>query len=139
MAAYQKYECFVEDLIEGVHDFDADVFKVMLSNTAPDLAADTVRADAAEIAAGNGYASGGNTTTIVTSRTGGTAKATASDVDFTAAGGSFAPFRYVIVYNDTAVNDPLICVFDFGSEVNLTSGNTFAVDFDATNGLFTIT
>jgi hypothetical protein len=126
-----------------VHDFDAHVFKVMLSNTAPNLATNNIRADAAEIAAANGYVSGGNTTTITVSRTGGTAKATATDVPFTASGGNINTFRYVIVYNDSATSpagvDPLICVFDFGSAVNITNGNTFTVDFDAAGGLFTIT
>lgn len=143
MAAYQKYEVFVEDLVRGVHAFDTQVFKVLLSNTAPNLATNNIRADANEIAAGNGYSSGGATTTMTVSRSGGTAKVTASDVSFTAAGGAIATFRYVIVYNDTATSpagaDPLICMFDFGSAVNITSGNTFTVDFDATNGLFTIT
>ncbi len=143
MAAYQKYEVFVEDLIRGVHNFGTNTFKVMLSNTAPNLATNNIRADANEIAGGNGYTSGGATTAMSVSRTGGTAKATAGDVSFTASGGAIATFRYVIVYNDTATSaagaDPLICVFDFGSAVNITSGNTFTVDFDATNGLFTIT
>ena len=45
------------------------------------------------------------------------------------ASGAVGPFRYVIVYNDTAANDPLICYFDYGSEVTLASGDTFKLDF----------
>jgi hypothetical protein len=45
------------------------------------------------------------------------------------ASGAVGPFRYVIVYNDTAANDPLICFFDYASEVTLASGDTFKLDF----------
>jgi len=38
-------------------------------------------------------------------------------------------FRYVIIYNDTAANDELICWYDYGSEVTLASGDTFKLDF----------
>ena len=33
MATYNKFNVFTEDLIEGVHDFDAHTFKVMLTNS----------------------------------------------------------------------------------------------------------
>lgn len=140
MATYNKYQNFVEDLIEGVHDFDAHTFKVMLSNTAPNAATHTVRADSTEITGGNGYTSGGTATTITTSETGGTAKVVGSDVVFTASGGSIGPFRYAIFYNDTPTSpaDPLISWWDYGSSVTLADGETFTVDFDATNGIFTV-
>jgi len=35
----------------------------------------------------------------------------------------------VAIYNDTATDDPLICYFDYGSEVTLASGDTFKLDF----------
>jgi hypothetical protein len=140
MASYNKYEAFVEDLIEGVHDFDAHVFKVALSNAAPNAATHGVLAQAGEIAAGNGYAAGGAVTPISTSRAGGTAKVTGADVTFTAAGGSIGPFRYAILYNDspTSPADPLIAWWDYGTALTVTSGNSFTVDFDATNGIFTV-
>jgi hypothetical protein len=140
MAALVKYQNFVEDLIEGVHDFDAHVFKIMLSNAAPNVASHTVRADAAEIGAGNGYASGGIATTITTSRSGDTAKVAASDVTFTATGGSIGPFRYAILYNDTPTSpaDPLVATWDYGASLTLTDGNQFTVDFDATTGILTL-
>lgn len=140
MAALVKYQTFVEDLIEGVHDFDAHVFKIMLSNAAPNVASHVVRADAAEIAAGSGYAAGGAVTAVTTSRTGGTAKVAASDVTFTASGGSIGPFRYAILYNDSPAGpaDPLIAYWDYGASLTLTDGNQFTVDFDATTGILTL-
>jgi hypothetical protein len=138
MATYNKFNVFVEDLIEGVHDFDAHTFKVMLCNTAP-VATNSVKADLTEISAGNGYTAGGTATTITTSRSTGTAKVTGSDVVFTATG-SVGPFRYAVLYNDspTSPADPLIGYWDYGSSVTLANTETFTVDFDATNGIFTV-
>lgn len=138
MAAYNKYQNFVEDLIEGVHDFDAHTFKVMLSNTAPNAGTHTVRADATEISGGNGYTSGGAATSITTSETSGTGKVVGTDVTFTASGGTIGPFRYAQLYNDTPSSpaDPLISWWDYGSSITLQDGETFTVDFDPTNGIF---
>lgn len=140
MATYNKFQNFVEDLIEGVHDFDAHTFKVYLTNATPDAAADAVKADLAEISAGNGYTAGGTATTITTSETTGTAKVVGTDVVFTAAGGTIGPFRYAVLYNDspTSPADPLIAWWDYGSSITLNDTETFTVDFDATNGIFTI-
>jgi hypothetical protein len=140
MAAYNKYQNFVEDLIEGVHDFDAHTFKVMLSNAAPNAATHTVRSDSTEISGGNGYTSGGTATTITTSEASGTAKVAGTDVTFTAAGGSIGPFRYAILYNDTPTSpaDPLIGWWDYGSSITLADGDTFTFDLDPTNGILTV-
>lgn len=143
MATYNKYQNFVEDLLRGVHDWDAHTFKVMLSNTAPNAATHVVRADSTEISGGNGYTSGGNTTTITVSETGGTGKIVGTDpTTWTASGGSIGPFRYAILYNDTPTSpaDPLIAWWEYpgGSSITLAAGETFTVDFDGTNGILTI-
>lgn len=136
MATYNKFNVFTEDLIEGVHDFDAHTFKILLTNTAP-VATNGVKADLTEISAGNGYTAGGTATTITTSRSTGTSKVAGSDVVFTATG-AVGPFQYAVFYNDTPTSpaDPLISWWDYGSAVTLANGETFTVDFDATNGIF---
>lgn len=137
MATYNKFNQFTKDLIDGVHDFDGHTFKVLLTNTAP-VATNSVKADLTEISAGNGYTAGGATTTITTSTSSGTAKATASDVTFTASGGTIGPFRYAVGYNDTATGDPLIFWVDYGSSITLQDTEQLVVDFDASAGIFTV-
>jgi hypothetical protein len=144
MASFVKYEHFVEDLTQKVHDLfgtsgsTADVLKVMLSNTAPNAATHAVRADSTEIGAGNGYSSGGNTATLSGTRSGGTFTAAGTDIVFTAAGGTIGPFRYAILYNDTPSSPakPLIGYWDYGSSITLNDTETFTVDFGAS--IFTI-
>lgn len=137
MAAYQKFNPFVENLAEKVHNLGADSLKVLLTNTAP-VAANAVKADLTEITAGNGYSAGGATPSISSSaQTSGTYKLVLGDVTFTAAGGSIGPFRYVVLWNDTPTSpaDPLVGFWDYGSAVTLADGESFVVDFDATNGV----
>jgi hypothetical protein len=139
MATYNKFNAFVENLAEKVHNLGADSIKVMLSNTAP-VAANSVKTDITEIAAGFGYTAGGTATTITSSaQTSGVYKLVVTDVIFTAAGGAIGPFRYVVIYNDTAASKNLIAWFDYGSSITLNSSETFTTLFDATNGLLTIT
>ena len=138
MAAFNKFEAFVEHLAEKVHNLGADTLKVYLTNTAPDAAADAVKADLAEISAGNGYTAGGTAASISSSaQTGGTYKLVLADVVFTASGGTIGPFRYAVLYNDTPTSpaDPLIGNWDYGSSISLQDGETFTVDMDATNGV----
>lgn len=142
MASYNKFQAFVENLLISNLDFNADTFKVMLTLTAP-VATNSVKADLTEISAGNGYTAGGTATTISHSRSSGTSKITGTDVVFTASGGAIGPFRYAVLYDDTPTSpaDPLIAWWDYGTVggITLNSGETFTVDFDATNGIFQIT
>ena len=143
MAAFVKYQCFAENVAEKVHNLGADTLKVMLSNTAPNVATHTVRADVTEIAGGNGYTSGGNTAALTTSaQAGGVYKLVLADpATWVAAGGTIGPFRYAILYNDTPTGpiDPLIGYWDYGSSITLGIGETFTTDLDPTNGVLTIT
>lgn len=135
MAAFTKYNQFIEDLGNKVHDLvgTQDTLKVMLSNTAPNASTHAVRADAAEISAGNGYTSGGIDVQNDGVESGGALTVTAVDVVFTASGGSVGPFRYAILYNDTPTSpaDPLIGWWDYGSALTLADTETFTVDFGA--------
>jgi hypothetical protein len=130
MASFVKFEAFSEALAEKTHNLDTDTLKVLLALSAPSAAADAVRADLTdELGTGGGYTSGGTDTQNATSRSGGTTSVTGVDVVFTAAAGTIGPFRYVVLYNDTAASDPLIGYWDYASNVTLADGETFTVDF----------
>src|SRR5882672_131243 len=139
MASFNKYQAFVENVAEKVHNLGSDILKIALTNTAPNLATHTVLADITEIGAGNGYAAGGATVTITaSSQSGGTYKLVGNDVVFTASGGSIAAFRYAVLYNSTAAGGPLIGEWDSGAAQTITIGNTFTVDLDQVNGILQI-
>jgi hypothetical protein len=143
MAAFNKFNSFVEALAEKVHNLGSDTLKVMLTNTAP-VATNAVKADITEIASGNGYVSGGNTATVTSSaQTSGTYKLVLGDpATWTASGGPIPSagdgFRYAVLFNDSATNKELIGWWDYGSSVTLADGESFAVDFDPTTGVLTI-
>lgn len=136
MATYNKFQDFSEQLIRGVHDWDAHSFKIALTNTAP-AATDvswTTGAHPAPAAA-NGYTAGGTATTITISETTGTTTVQGTQVVFTASGGNLGPFRYAILYNDTATSpaDAAIAWWDYGSSITLADTETFTVQFNSTS------
>lgn len=140
MATYNKFQPFVEDVAEKVHNLGSDTLKVALSNTAL-TASWQLLSSVTQIANGNGYTTGGSTASQSSSaQTSGTYKLVLGDVVFTASGGSVGPLRYAVLYNDTPTSpaDPLIANWDYGSSITLASGESFTVDFDATNGVLTI-
>lgn len=144
MATFNKFNIFVQDLANGVHNFTpstGDSLKVYLTNETPSASADALKADLAEISAGSGYTSGGNEATISSSlQTSGTYKLVLGDPATWVSTGTIGPFRYAVLYNDTTTmkTKPLIGWWDYGSSVTLANGETFAVDFDAGTGVFTL-
>lgn len=137
MATFTKFQPFVENLAEKVFNLGSDTLKVALTNTAPTNTFSQL-SSVTQIANGNGYTTGGTATTISSSaQTSGTYKLVITDVVFTASG-ALGPFRYAVLYDDTATNDELIGSWDYGSAVSMNSGDTFTVDFDASGGVLTI-
>ena len=128
MATYTKFQCFVEDLAEGVHNLSSDTLKVAFSNAsnAPSASAHVKLADITTVSVDN--LDSVTLTVSSSSQTSGTYKLVVADKTMTA-NGSVGPFRYVIIYNDTAENDELICWYDYGSEVTLAKDDTFKLDF----------
>jgi len=138
MASFVKHNKFVENLGRKVFNLNSDTLKVALSNTS--ITASTVNqlSDITQISNGNGYTTGGATVASTAySQTSGTGKLTGTDVVFTASG-SMGPFRYAVLYDDTAANDETIGHWDYGSSITLAAGETFTVDFDGTNGILTV-
>ena len=137
MASFNKVNAFVRDLMSGVHDLRAagDTVKVYLSNAVPD-AADEVKTDVAEIAAGNGYTAGGEDAQNDLQLVSDTASMTAVDIVISASGGSIGPFQRAMLYNDTPATplDPLMGWWntDSGSAETLLDGESLTIDFAST-------
>lgn len=128
---FTKFNSFVEAKGRKVHNLHTDVLKVMLTNVQP-IAANAVKADITEIAPGNGYTAGGHQVGNTSyTQSGGVAKLLGDDVNITASGGSVGPYRWAVLYNDTAANDELIGFWDYGSAQTLLTGETQKVDFNA--------
>lgn len=134
MATYNKFQQFVEDLAKGVHNFTSDAtctITVALTAAAnAPVATNSVLADLTQISYAN--LSSRVVTGVTAEQTSGTVSLTGTDLVLTASG-AVATFRYVVLYNDdpTSPADPLICWFDYGSDITLASGETLTIDFAA--------
>jgi len=127
VATLTFFNSFKEAIAEKAHNCGSDTLHWMLTNTAP-VATNSVKADLTEIAAGNGYTAGGAAVGVSSSaQSGGTYTLTLNSCTFTAAGGSFAAFRYIVLYNNTATNDELIGYLDYGTSYTLADTNTFTI------------
>lgn len=143
MATYTKFQDFVEQLCKAIHDLDGThTLRVALTNTAPTNTDTSFLTGSLHPppAAANGYTATGNILSPTLSETTGTAKLVLADSVFTATAGGIGPFRYVIIYNDTATTpaDALIAFYDYGSSITLLDTETFTVDFDPSAGFFTL-
>lgn len=140
MAAFNKYNAFMDQVSKAGHNLQTASYKVALTNTAPVGATDTVWSGTVypPPAAAAGYPAGGGTPTVTSAAVvAGLFRLILADFMFSATGGSIGPFQYVILYNASAAN-ALVGFYDYGSPVMLNNGATFTVDFDGTNGVFTL-
>ena len=121
-------------MAEKVHNLGSDTLTVALCAAAnAPVATNTQLSNLTQISYTN--LSARAITTSSSAQSSGTYKLVLADLVLTASGGSVATFRYVVIYNDTATNDELICWFDYGSNVTLADTDTFTLDFDGTNGV----
>lgn len=133
MVAFNKIEGWVGYLGTKVIDLNADTLNCYLSNAVPSASADDVKADLAEITNQNGYTAPEDTQNAY-SEASGTGTLTGTDITITASGGSFGPFQYVVMYDDTVatpVVDPLAGWWDYGSALTVNDGESFTIDFGA--------
>jgi hypothetical protein len=137
MASFNKFNSFVEALAEKKHNLGSDTLKVTFcaAAAAPE-AADAVLGDLTLCTGNTNWDS--QTLTISTSaQSGGTYKLVIADKTMTASD-TVGPFRYVVVYNDTAATDELIGWYDYGSEITLSTSETLDLDFDGSNGMLSL-
>jgi len=137
MATFNKFQSFVEALAEKTHNLGSDVLTVALTAAAnAPVNTNTVLANLTQAA--YTFCSTRVITTTSSAQTTGTYKLTLTDLVLTASGGSVGPFRYVVIYNDTAASDELIGWYDYGSDITLAAGETLTIDFDGAAGVLTI-
>jgi hypothetical protein len=134
-ASYVKVAGAIDFLVEGINA-GSDQWAVALTNTVP--AGTTFTAGTTDLATGGGYTQGGNNvTTTSSSESAGTYKLVLADpAVWTATGGGFT-VRYAILVDKTTNTN--VGYWDYGSSQAVAAGETFTVDLDATNGVFTIT
>lgn len=132
MATYNKFQQFMEDTFKGVHNFTSDatstITVALCAAASAPVATNAVLLDLTQISYTN--LSTRVVTGVTAEHTTGTVHLTATDLVLTASG-AVATFRYVVLYNDdpTSPADPLICWYDYGSDVTLANGETFTIDF----------
>ena len=144
MATFNKVNDFVKNAVHNM-DLESDQIVVALSNTAPSAEGSDpttdgngVLANVTEISYTN--CSTRNVTTSSSTQTSGTYKLVLNDITLTASGGDVGPFRYVYIYDDTVATpaDPLIGYYDYGLSLTLNDGDSFTLDFSATDGVIQI-
>lgn len=136
MASYNKFNAFVADLANKVHNLGSDQLTIALTAAAnAPVATNSVLADLTEISYTN--LSTRNIITTSSTQSAGLYKLILTNLTLTASG-TVATFRYVVVYNSTTASKNLIAWFDYASNLTLNSGDALTVAFDGTNGLFTL-
>jgi hypothetical protein len=131
MASAVKYETFVEDMANKLHDLFGtnDTVLAIIHTDAPVPSTDTAVGNLTQIT-GTGYAAADiqNAGT----RSGGTVTVTGVDYTWTATAADWtSTARYVSIYNDTSVTDRLILSWDYGATFAVGNGETFTLDFGA--------
>lgn len=138
MAALVLFNQFFQNIGRGVHNLHTNTLKMALTNSAPNIATQSVLADITQISAGAGYTTGGFTLSGQSFTLDSTiAELIATDLVITASGGTMATWRYPVLYDDTPTSpaDPLIGYLDVGSAISLADGQSRTLDFSATLGL----
>ncbi len=136
--AFVKVYPFVEALAEKVHDLGSDQLKVALTNTDPTSACENYGDITSPIAATNlDGATPFNVTTTTSAQTDGEYKLVVEDLTLTATG-EVGPFRYIVLYNDTAASKEVIGYYDYESSITLNAGDTFKIDWSQVDGVLTI-
>lgn len=131
-AAYTKFTPAVENLLEGANA-GSDTWVIKLA-TAVNQAAGTIT----EVANGNGYTTGGNSTTISSAtQSGGTYKLVlTSPAVWTGSSAGFS-FQYAVLVDSTTSTN--VAYWDYGTSQAVGVGETVTVTLDGTNGVFQVT
>lgn len=135
------FEEHSKDVLEGLHDFSNDTFKMcLLNNTSAPAASDatpTYSDYSANECSGTGYTSGGEEVTIALSESGGVTTIDYSIVTFSFNSAGPTDIYHGLIYNDTAANKNAVGSIDLGGPLSMRIGDV-TVDANA-SGFFKLT
>lgn len=125
-------------VLNGIHHFQTDTFKLALYYDSASLGPDTTAYTTSGEVVGTNYTAGGMALTAIAPTSSGTtayvdfADATFSNVTLTVRGG--------LIYNDTASGNPAVAVLDFGLDITRTAEDLVVVmpQADASNAIIRI-
>lgn len=129
MSAFVKFNNFLTNLAHKKYDFSTDAFRVLLTNTLPDLT-QTNKNTITEIAGVGGYTTGGIALTRSFSGTSGASyNLRLNDLVITASAPGMGPFRYAVLIDNTATGFELMGYIDKGISLSLLAGESVTLDF----------
>ena len=137
MATLTKNYFLTLDLGSKLINLASDTLKLAFTDTAPTTATHVYNDIVSPLALTNMLTSPA-LTGIGYAQSSGTATLTASTWTGTSQTGNFGPFRYVVIYDDTAVSKNILGWYNVGSEITLngTVGDQFTITFGS--GILTI-
>lgn len=122
---------FKVQLLQGVHNFSANTFKIALYTAEADLNANTTAYSTSNEITGTGYTAGGNTLVVNPTPTSGvgTNGLAVAYISFDNTSWADASFtaRAALIYNSSQSNAS-VAVLDFGSDKTV-ANNTFSIVF----------
>lgn len=121
-------------LATKVIDFANDVFHIILMQSGFTFDKDTdhgyADVSAHELPTANGYTAGGNIlsgVTVTENDLNDRTEITWNNSSWTASGGNIGPSPGAIIYDDTAVDDPIVSYIDFGGDQTQADGGVVTI------------
>lgn len=147
MAAFNRFQVFVEHLAHGVHNFSSDTYcdiTVALSPAAnTPVVTNTILANLTTITPYTNLSTRA-VSVAASAHSSGTYKLTLTDLVLTASG-AVSAFQFVTLFNDIVSSwaspqpvDPLMGWYDYTSSLTLANLETLTLDFDGSGGVLTI-
>ena len=115
-------------------DLENDSLKAILMNTAfafdKDAHATLADITASQLSTGNGYTQNDKAlanVAVAEDDANDRAQLTCDDPSWMASGGVIGPFGALIIYDDTTTDDTVLGCLDFGTDISVADGTSFAV------------
>lgn len=135
-----KFYGFTAYLATKLVNLASDQFKMVLTNTAPNVSTTVKYSDIAnEITTAGGYSTGGlSITTASAASASGVYTVKLTDLAFTALVTPADAWRYAILIDDTPTDKPCVQWYDYGSSLTLVVGESITFDFDGSLGAYVL-